>query len=187
MCRWSLLPIQTIDRCRRPTENLLLRLRSEPLDEPQRSAHDAGIVGDSRAPACANISLHSRLRPDRRWASANDRPRGKPAGCKPGVDIAFSARPSRSLATVNGRSIECQLKVKFGGADLAPSPQRAAHHASIVVVRAAIFTVRTEGPGSLSTMAKPRGGAWLADEMSALRDAGTNARRGGRHGPRFAK
>ena len=49
MCRWSSLPIQAIDRCRRPTENLLLRLRSEPLDEPQRSAHDAGIVGDSRA------------------------------------------------------------------------------------------------------------------------------------------
>lgn len=41
-------------------------------------------------------------------------------------------------------------------------------------VRAVIFTVRTEGPGALSTMARPRGGDWLADEMLALRDAGVD-------------
>ena len=41
-------------------------------------------------------------------------------------------------------------------------------------MRAVIFTVRMEGPGSLSTMARPRGGDWLVDEMSALRDAGVD-------------
>ncbi len=41
-------------------------------------------------------------------------------------------------------------------------------------VRPVIFTVRMEGPGALSTMARPRGGDWLADEMSALREAGVD-------------
>jgi protein-tyrosine phosphatase len=41
-------------------------------------------------------------------------------------------------------------------------------------VRAAIFTVRVAGHGKLSTMARPRGGDWLRDEMSALREAGVD-------------
>ncbi len=41
-------------------------------------------------------------------------------------------------------------------------------------MRATIFTVQTEGQGALSTMSRPRGGDWLADEMSALRDAGVD-------------
>jgi protein-tyrosine phosphatase len=41
-------------------------------------------------------------------------------------------------------------------------------------MRATIFTVATDGPGKLSTMARPRGGDWLADEMATLRQAGTD-------------
>jgi protein-tyrosine phosphatase len=41
-------------------------------------------------------------------------------------------------------------------------------------MRATIFTVATAGPGKLSTMARPRGGDWLADEMASLREAGTD-------------
>jgi hypothetical protein len=40
-------------------------------------------------------------------------------------------------------------------------------------MRAEIFTTRT-GPGVLSTMARLRGGDWLADEMAALRGAGVD-------------
>jgi protein-tyrosine phosphatase len=41
-------------------------------------------------------------------------------------------------------------------------------------MRADLFTVPVDGPGRLSTMARPRGGDWLADEMVALRDAGVD-------------
>lgn len=41
-------------------------------------------------------------------------------------------------------------------------------------MRATILTVATAGPGRLSTMARPRGGDWLADEMAALREAGAD-------------
>jgi protein-tyrosine phosphatase len=41
-------------------------------------------------------------------------------------------------------------------------------------MRATIFTVATTGPGKLSTMARPRGGDWLADEMASLREVGTD-------------
>jgi protein-tyrosine phosphatase len=41
-------------------------------------------------------------------------------------------------------------------------------------MRATIFTVATDGPGKLSTMARPRGGDWLAEEMATLRQAGTD-------------
>lgn len=41
-------------------------------------------------------------------------------------------------------------------------------------MKASIFTVSRAGPGSLSTMARPRGGDWLVDEMRALRDAGAD-------------
>lgn len=41
-------------------------------------------------------------------------------------------------------------------------------------MRPTIFTVATSGPGRLSTMARPRGGDWLADEMAAMREAGTD-------------
>jgi protein-tyrosine phosphatase len=35
----------------------------------------------------------------------------------------------------------------------------------------ALYTVNLDEPGLLSTMAKPRGGDWLAEEMSALKEA----------------
>jgi len=35
-------------------------------------------------------------------------------------------------------------------------------------MRASLYTVKRAGPGTLSTMAKPRGGDWLEDEMQAL-------------------
>jgi protein-tyrosine phosphatase len=41
-------------------------------------------------------------------------------------------------------------------------------------MRATMFTVASPGPGSLSTMARPRGGDWLEDEMASLREAGTD-------------
>jgi len=41
-------------------------------------------------------------------------------------------------------------------------------------MRATIFTVPTPSPGKLSTMARPRGGDWLADEMASLRECGTD-------------
>jgi protein-tyrosine phosphatase len=39
-------------------------------------------------------------------------------------------------------------------------------------MRPTLFTIDQPGPGRLSTMAKPRGGDWLVDEMTALRTAG---------------
>jgi protein-tyrosine phosphatase len=41
-------------------------------------------------------------------------------------------------------------------------------------MRATTFTVRAPGPGRLSTMARPRGGDWLEDEMASLRQAGAD-------------
>jgi len=37
-----------------------------------------------------------------------------------------------------------------------------------------LYTVRRPGPGRLSTMARPRGGDWLADELHALRRRGVD-------------
>ena len=39
-------------------------------------------------------------------------------------------------------------------------------------MRPTLFTIDQPGPGWISTMAKPRGGDWLDDEMAALRLAG---------------
>jgi protein-tyrosine phosphatase len=41
-------------------------------------------------------------------------------------------------------------------------------------MRPTLFTVDQPGPGQLSTMAKPRGGDWLTDEMTALQVAGVD-------------
>jgi len=41
-------------------------------------------------------------------------------------------------------------------------------------MRATLYTIDRSGPGRLSTMAKPRGGDWLADEMTALCTAGVD-------------
>lgn len=41
-------------------------------------------------------------------------------------------------------------------------------------MRPTLFTIEQPGPGRLSTMAKPRGGDWLAYEMTALRAAGVD-------------
>ena len=41
-------------------------------------------------------------------------------------------------------------------------------------MRAEIFRVSGVTSGRLSTMARPRGGDWLGDEMNALRDAGVD-------------
>jgi protein-tyrosine phosphatase len=35
-------------------------------------------------------------------------------------------------------------------------------------MRPQLFTIRCAGPGALSTMGRPRGGKWLADEMNGL-------------------
>ncbi|MFD8597852.1 tyrosine protein phosphatase [Kitasatospora sp. NPDC059646] len=39
-------------------------------------------------------------------------------------------------------------------------------------MRPTLFTVERPGPGRVSTMARPRGGDWLADELAALAAAG---------------
>ncbi|WP_238008399.1 tyrosine protein phosphatase [Dactylosporangium sp. AC04546] len=41
-------------------------------------------------------------------------------------------------------------------------------------MRPTLFTVDMTGPGRLSTMAKPRAGDWLTDELTALRAAGVD-------------
>ncbi|WP_283132736.1 protein-tyrosine phosphatase family protein [Rhizohabitans arisaemae] len=41
-------------------------------------------------------------------------------------------------------------------------------------MRPMLHTVAHEGPGGLSTMAKPRGGDWLPDEMAALKAFGVD-------------
>lgn len=41
-------------------------------------------------------------------------------------------------------------------------------------MRPKLFTVDRPGPGRLSTMARPRGGDWLEDEMAALRNLGVD-------------
>jgi integrase len=52
------------------------------------------------------------------------------------------------------------------------SPHRESRHHK--QMRPHLFTIDQPGPGTLSTMAKPRGGDWLADEMTALRVAGVD-------------
>ena len=37
-----------------------------------------------------------------------------------------------------------------------------------------LFEIEREGPGRLATMACPRGGEWLADEMAGLRAEGVD-------------
>lgn len=37
-----------------------------------------------------------------------------------------------------------------------------------------LFTIERTGPGRLSTMSRPRGGDWLADEMRGLADGGVD-------------
>ncbi|MFB8351478.1 phosphatase domain-containing putative toxin [Streptomyces niveus] len=41
-------------------------------------------------------------------------------------------------------------------------------------MQSSLFTIDLPGPGQLSTMAKPRGMDWLADEMNALSTAGVD-------------
>ncbi len=41
-------------------------------------------------------------------------------------------------------------------------------------MRPTLYVVDTPAPGRLATMARPRGGEWLPDEMSALRQAGVD-------------
>jgi hypothetical protein len=41
-------------------------------------------------------------------------------------------------------------------------------------MRPELFTIRRTGPGRLSTMARPRGGDWLEDEMTGLSAAGVS-------------
>jgi protein-tyrosine phosphatase len=41
-------------------------------------------------------------------------------------------------------------------------------------LRPTLYTVSRDGPGRLSTMAKPRGDDWLDDELHALRSAGVD-------------
>jgi predicted protein tyrosine phosphatase len=41
-------------------------------------------------------------------------------------------------------------------------------------MRAELYTVEHVGPGTLSVMARPRGGDWLPDEVQAWRDAGVD-------------
>lgn len=41
-------------------------------------------------------------------------------------------------------------------------------------MRPTLYRIDTPGPGSLATMAKPRGDDWLDDEMAALVEAGVD-------------
>ncbi len=41
-------------------------------------------------------------------------------------------------------------------------------------MRATLFSIQTSSPGQLSTMARPRGGDWLLDEIKAIREAGVD-------------
>lgn len=41
-------------------------------------------------------------------------------------------------------------------------------------MRARLFSIQTSSPGHLSTMARPRGGDWLLDEIIAIREAGVD-------------
>jgi protein-tyrosine phosphatase len=41
-------------------------------------------------------------------------------------------------------------------------------------MRATVYLIDTPAPGRLATMARPRGGDWLADEMAGLREAGVD-------------
>jgi protein-tyrosine phosphatase len=41
-------------------------------------------------------------------------------------------------------------------------------------MRPTLYTVALDGPGQLSTMAKPEGGTWLAGQMAGLREAGVD-------------
>ncbi|WP_104821323.1 tyrosine protein phosphatase [Kitasatospora sp. MMS16-BH015] len=41
-------------------------------------------------------------------------------------------------------------------------------------MRPSLFTLDRPGPGLVSTMARPRGGEWLADEMAALKEHGVD-------------
>jgi predicted protein tyrosine phosphatase len=41
-------------------------------------------------------------------------------------------------------------------------------------VRPTLYPVKRSGPRRLATMARPRGNAWLSDEMHGLREAGTD-------------
>jgi protein-tyrosine phosphatase len=41
-------------------------------------------------------------------------------------------------------------------------------------MRPTLYTVAFDGPGTLSIMAKPEGGTWLADQMAGLREAGVD-------------
>ena len=41
-------------------------------------------------------------------------------------------------------------------------------------MRAKLFSIQTSSPGRLSTMARPRGGDWLLDEIKAIREAGVD-------------
>lgn len=41
-------------------------------------------------------------------------------------------------------------------------------------MRPELFTIRRTGPGTLRTMARPRGGDWLEDEMTGLSAAGVS-------------
>jgi hypothetical protein len=40
-------------------------------------------------------------------------------------------------------------------------------------MRPELFTIGRDGPGRLNIMARPRGGDWLEDEITALAHSGT--------------
>ncbi len=44
-----------------------------------------------------------------------------------------------------------------------------ADHPTMASMRPTLYTVQRQGPGRLSTMAKPRGGDWLDDQLHTLR------------------
>ena len=77
------------------------------------------------------------------------------------VDAARVDRPEP------GRS-DAGLLPPTGSARSIPVYQRCFRHATD------LFTVEIPGPGRISTMARPRGGDWLRDEMAALAGAGVD-------------
>lgn len=72
-----------------------------------------------------------------------------------------------------------ELRVNYAPNPVVPCHQPSGHPPtppieSAADMRPSLFTVDLPGPGQLSTMAKPRGMDWLADEMNALSTAGVD-------------
>ena len=98
--------------------------------------------------------------------------------------VTQSSSRDRPLCVARARASFPSIGVLTKGDTLAPTHVRQAqdplsaapsharsNHAGM---RAKIYTVDAPGPGRISTMAMPRGGDWISDEMAALRAEGVD-------------